>query len=193
MLKQYSFYFFISLFFLSCESQVKKPNILFIFVDDLGYADLSCYGSDDVLSPNIDLLATNGIKCTSAYVTAPQCGPSRAGVLSGQYQQRYGFEMNPYRPFLNSFGLDKRAKTMASYLKSEGYNTYGVGKWDVGQIPSAQPWSRGFDEFFGFYTGSRHYFTRKNEGNYQSFRDSPTNKFQAKGYVTDILTDESIA
>ncbi len=183
--------------FAACDDATKEqqraPNILFILVDDLGYADLGCYGSKEVKSPHIDQLAKDGIKCTSAYVTAPQCAPSRAGLISGFYQQRHGFEVNPEPYFRDKFGLDTSLQTMADHLKLAGYFTYGFGKWDLGAIPSAQPWNRGFDEFYGFYTGSRSYFTNPKEDNYQALRNGPNTKSSDKGYITDLITNQAIA
>ncbi len=187
---------FVACFLLACEepSQTKhsQPNILFILVDDLGYADLACYGSEEVISPNIDLLAKNGIKCTSAYVTAPQCAPSRAGLITGFYQQKYGFEVNPEPYFRDKFGLDTSLLTMADHLKSAGYATYGYGKWDLGAIPSAQPWNRGFDSFYGFYTGSRNYFIGNQESEYEALRTGPNQRVADKGYITDLISNEAI-
>jgi len=94
-----------------------KPNILFILADDLGYAALGCQGSPDVKTPNIDSLAANGIRITAGYVTAPQSSPSRAGLLSGRYQQRFGHEGNPNFPVMLMGG----GRTMADHLKAAGY------------------------------------------------------------------------
>jgi len=136
-----------------------KPNILVILADDLGYADLGCQGSPDVKTPNIDSLATNGIRCTAGYVTAPQCSPSRAGLMSGRYQQRFGHEGNPNFPVMLMGG----GKTMADHLKAAGYATGHFGKWhlgfsDAGTAPKEIagsndqmfPTQHGFDESFGY-------------------------------------------
>src|SRR4051812_30591327 len=136
-----------------------RPNILLILADDLGYADLGCQGSPDVKTPRIDSLAANGVRCTAAYVTAPQCSPSRAGVLSGRYQQRFGHEGNPNFPLM----LMRGGKTIADYLRAAGYSTGHFGKWHLG-FESAEdapkelrdgpdqmrPTQHGFDESFGY-------------------------------------------
>jgi len=137
----------------------QKPNILVIFADDLGYADLGCQGSPDVKTPLIDSLAANGVRCTAGYVTAPQCSPSRAGVLSGRYQQRFGHEGNPHFPVM----LLRGGKTIADHLKAAGYATGHFGKWhlgfsDMGVAPKEiceskdqmLPTQHGFDESFGY-------------------------------------------
>ena len=136
-----------------------KPNILIILADDLGYADLGCQGSADVKTPNIDLLAANGVRCTAGYDTAPQCSPSRAGLMSGRYQQRFGHEGNPNFPVM----LLRGGKTIADHLKAAGYATGHFGKWhlgfsDVGTPPKEiresndqmLPKQHGFEESFGY-------------------------------------------
>lgn len=135
-----------------------RPNILVILADDLGYADLGCQGSPDVKTPNIDSIAANGVLCTAGYVTAPQCSPSRAGLMCGQYQQRFGHEGNPNFPLM----LMRGGKTIADHLKSAGYATGHFGKWhlgfsDPGSAPKEirenkdqmLPTQHGFDESFG--------------------------------------------
>lgn len=136
-----------------------KPNVLVILADDLGYADLGCQGSPDVKTPNIDSLAANGIRCTAGYVTAPQCSPSRAGLLSGRYQQRFGHEGNPNFPVM----LMKGGLTIADHLKANGYATAHFGKWHLGfddaeaapkEIRESKdqmtPRQHGFDESFSY-------------------------------------------
>ena len=141
------------------EFAEERPNILVIFSDDLGYADLGCQGSPDVKTPNIDSIALNGVRCTAGYVTAPQCSPSRAGLLSGRYQQRFGHEGNPNFPLM----LMNGGKTIADHLKAAGYATGHFGKWhlgfsDLGSAPQEiiesndqmLPAQHGFDESFGY-------------------------------------------
>ena len=136
-----------------------KPNILIILADDLGYADLGCQGSTDVKTPNIDSIAANGVRCTAGYVTAPQCSPSRAGLMSGRYQQRFGHEGNPNFPLMLMGG----GRTIADHLKGAGYATGHFGKWhlgfsDLGSAPrkireskdQMLPTQHGFDESFGY-------------------------------------------
>ena len=143
----------------AADAPAKKPNIIVILADDLGYADLGCQGSLDVRTPNIDLIATNGVRFTAGYVTAPQCSPSRAGLMSGRYQQRFGHEGNPNFPLMLMGG----GKTIADHLKGAGYSTGHFGKWhlgfsDLGSPPKEiresndqmLPAQHGFDESFGY-------------------------------------------
>ncbi len=96
----------ITLALLACAgvAHAQKPNVVVFFVDDMGYNELGCYGSSDLHTPFIDSLAEHGVRCTSGYVTAPSCGPSRAGIITGHYQQRFGYEINPEKEFRNTFG-----------------------------------------------------------------------------------------
>jgi arylsulfatase A-like enzyme len=132
-----------------------KPNILLIVADDMGYADVGFHGCKDIPTPNIDLLAASGVRFTSGYVSGPYCSPTRAGLLTGRYQNRFGFEFIPFHP---PAGLPLSEKTIADYLKAAGYRTGLVGKWHVGLGPECHPLKRGFDEFFGFLDGAHSYF-----------------------------------
>ena len=111
-------------------TEESRPNILFILVDDLGYADLGCQGSKEIRTPHIDGLAASGLRFTDAYVTAPQCGPSRAGIMTGVHQARFGYLDNK-----DNHGLPdpQILPLMPEYLKQAGYRTGLVGKWHIGQ------------------------------------------------------------
>ncbi|MBL9206710.1 MAG: sulfatase-like hydrolase/transferase [Opitutaceae bacterium] len=129
-----------------------RPNLVFIVVDDLGYGDLGCYGGREIPTPHLDALAAGGVRFTQGYVTASYCAPSRAALLTGQYQTRFGFEGNPTGA-LNAdprIGLPVTAKTLADRVRTTGYATGLVGKWHLGGTPTFHPQRRGFDEFFGF-------------------------------------------
>lgn len=123
-----------------------KPNILLIYADDLGYNELSCYGGKNVPTPNIDSLASNGIRFTQGYVSAPLCSPSRAGLMTGRYQTRFGHENNK---MADGLGLPLTEYTIANRLKELGYATCAIGKWHLGNSMDRLPMSRGFDEYFG--------------------------------------------
>src|SRR5688500_1273105 len=128
-----------------------RPNVILIVADDLGYADLGCQKlSKDVRTPYIDQLAVNGVRCTNAYVSAALCSPTRAGLLTGRYQQRFGHEHNPGPDSADTFGLPLDQATLPQQLKSVGYTTAMIGKWHLGNRPEFHPTQRGFDEFFGF-------------------------------------------
>jgi arylsulfatase A-like enzyme len=133
----------------------RKPNILFIVGDDMGYADVGFHGCKDIPTPNLDALAKTGVNFTSGYVSAPYCSPSRAGLLTGRYQQKFGHEFNPSKP---GTGMPVTETTIASRLKKVGYATGLVGKWHLGNLPEMVPQQRGFDEFFGFLGGAHSYF-----------------------------------
>ncbi|MFD2255242.1 sulfatase [Luteolibacter algae] len=137
----------------------EKPNILVILADDLGYADLGFTGSKEIFTPNLDALAENGIVCKNGYVTHPYCGPSRAGLITGRYQARFGLEINlTNSPFDLHSGLPLTEKTFATRLKKADYHTGIIGKWHLGGSPPFHPNNRGFDYFYGFLSGGHSYF-----------------------------------
>jgi len=134
------------------------PNVLIIVVDDLGYGELGCYGGTEIPTPHIDSLASSGVTFTSGYVTAPYCAASRAGLLTGKYQTRFGFEFNPIGAVNCQPGIGLPSQqTIASRLRDHGYATALIGKWHLGGTPEFHPQRRGFDEFFGFLHEG-HYF-----------------------------------
>lgn len=137
----------------------RRPNILLIVSDDHGYGDVGAYGCKDIPTPHLDSLATNGVRFTNGYVSCSFCSPTRAALLTGRYQQRFGHEFNP-GPVLvpdKNIGLPLTETLLSERLKSAGYITGLVGKWHLGFEPERHPLSRGFDEFFGFPGGSHSY------------------------------------
>jgi len=132
-----------------------KPNILLIVGDDMGHADVGFHGCKEIPTPNLDALAASGVRFTSGYVSGPYCSPTRAGLLTGRYQTRFGHEFNPDGA-VNGLPLTER--TIADRLKAAGYATALVGKWHLGAGPEYHPLKRGFDEFYGFLGGSHSYF-----------------------------------
>jgi len=199
-----------------------KPNILFILVDDLGYADLGCQGSKDIRTPNIDSIAKSGIRFTDAYVTSPQCGPSRAGIMTGVSQARFSYIDNQGHKGLPD---PQVLPLMPEYLNKAGYRTGMVGKWHIGQgtewmvdpklrmktyqpllpkkrIEAAMPWKRGFDEGFFGLGGSGHYFPFKKPYSYNprshffAFNGADNEpkeiRFSENAYKTDFLTDAAL-
>lgn len=139
----------------------RRPNIVFILGDDLGYCDVGLYGCKDIPTPNIDSIGKRGIAFTNAYVTAPVCSPSRAALLTGRYQHRFGFEFNagplPRALSNQEMGLPTSEATLAEVLKKAGYATGMVGKWHLGMHEKFHPVRRGFDEYFGFLFGANIY------------------------------------
>ncbi len=151
--------FFLSQIAHRAHGAPRRPNIVLIVADDLGYADLGVQGCKNIASPSIDSIAVKGVRFTNGYVSCPVCSPTRAGLATGRYQQRFGHEFNP-GPAQNSdphFGLPLTETTIASRLKSLGYATGAFGKWHLGYRPECHPMKRGFDEFFGFLGGAHSY------------------------------------
>ncbi|MBL9200000.1 MAG: sulfatase-like hydrolase/transferase [Opitutaceae bacterium] len=132
-----------------------RPNILLIVGDDMGYADVGFHGCRDIPTPHLDKLAADGVRFAHGYVSGPYCSPTRAGLLTGRYQTRFGHEFNPAGGVA---GLPVTEATLADRLKAAGYATGLVGKWHLGNQPAMQPQQRGFTEFFGFLGGAHSYF-----------------------------------
>ena len=146
-------------------SAADKPNVLVIFCDDLGYADTGFHGSKEAVTPHLDQLARSGVTCTDGYVSYPVCSPSRAGLLTGRYQSRFGHENNPvYDPLDPIEGLPLTEKLWPQFLKEAGYRTGWVGKWHLGASPAHVPWKRGFDECYGFIGGGHRFLGWQPDG-----------------------------
>jgi arylsulfatase A-like enzyme len=169
----------------------QKPNIVMIVADDLGYADIGVQAvSKDVRTPNIDSIAHDGVRFTAGYVSCPVCSPSRAGFLTGRYQEKFGHEANPLPKFDGIFGLPTDQTTIAAELKRNGYATGAFGKWHLGDSPQFRPQKRGFDEFYGFIGGA-HSYTHAGSGVNQLRRgDTP---IVEKEYLTDAITREAVS
>ncbi len=165
--------------------ETRRPNILVIVGDDMGYADVGFHGCTDIPTPHLDALAKSGTRCTSGYVSGPYCSPTRAGMLTGRYQTRFGHEFNPGNG--PKQGLPLTQKTLADRLKAAGYRTALVGKWHLGSSPDHHPGQRGFDEFFGFLGGAHDYF-RPNG----ILRGTQPAGQQDTPYLTDTLARESV-
>ena len=179
-------------------SRTGKPNVLVIITDDQGYADVGFHGCKDIPTPHIDALAHGGVECTNGYVTCPVCAPSRAGLMSGRYQQRSGFQDNSWSA---KTGLSTNATTMADVLKANGYSTLAIGKWHLGQLPQYRPLVRGFTDHFGFYGGGRSYFPIKDSLKVPFVPKDPMqtglwcNQYRVDDppYVTDAFGDEAVS
>jgi arylsulfatase A-like enzyme len=142
-----SFFLLAATFAFAQTKEQKRPNVIFIYADDMGYGDLSCYGSDSIHTPHLDELAAKGIRYTDFYSTSPICSPSRAGLLTGQYPIRNG--IGPVFFPWSKGGLDTATFTMAELFKAQGYATACIGKWHPGHQPQYHPSQHGFDYFFG--------------------------------------------
>jgi arylsulfatase A-like enzyme len=138
----------------------RRPNVIVIVADDLGYGDVCCLSCQGLATPNIDSIASAGVRFTDGHVTAPVCSPSRAGFMTGRYQQRFGHEFNAgaaERCERMGLGLPTTETTLTEVMKAAGYVTGMVGKWHLGSNPQFHPQKRGFDEFFGFLHGGNLY------------------------------------
>ena len=134
------------------SSKEEMPNIILILADDLGYADVGFNGSKDIMTPHLDQIAANGVVFKEGYVSYPVCGPSRAGLITGRYQDTFGFGKNPlYAPKDPKMGLPLSEQTIADMLKLSNYKTLAVGKWHLGAHETLRPLKRGFDEFFWIF------------------------------------------
>ena len=169
-------------------------NVILILADDLGYADVGAQGIlPEVKTPNIDTIAANGVRFTNAYVSCAVCSPSRAGLLTGRYQERFGYEANPIAAYDEKFGLPHDQVTLGDVLKKAGYVTGAFGKWHEGNIPEYRPLLRGFDEYFGFL-GGMHGYTgpAEIEKHWNSIRrgDEPVAETE---YLTDAISREAVS
>src|SRR5687768_7455868 len=172
-------------------AQGKKPNVVFILADDLGYTDLGCYGSKFYETPNIDRLAREGMRFTSGYTCGPNCTPTRAALMSGQYGPRTGvytvggidrfnWRSRPLRPVDNVTDLSLTKVTVAQALKAAGYATAMYGKWHLGQQGPHHPGKRGFDE--AIVSMGKHF----------DFVTTPKVDYPAGTYLADYLTDRAV-
>ena len=153
----------LSLVLFGCNNAKQKndtpPNLIVIMTDDMGYADVGFNGCTDIPTPHIDKIAYQGAKFTNGYVTFPVCGPSRAGFLTGRYQDRFGFTTNPSIDPKNPIsGLPVEEETMAQVLRKADYKSAIIGKWHMGTHPVFHPLERGFDYFFGFLSGGHNFY-----------------------------------
>jgi arylsulfatase A-like enzyme len=171
-------------------AQSERPNIVIIVADDMGYADIGVHGSKDIPTPAIDSIAQNGIRFTDAYVTGPYCGPTRAGLMTGRYPQRFGHEYNLNPAAHQDYGLPLTETTMANRLKAVGYRTALFGKWHLGYADRFHPLERGFDEFFGFLAGGHTYFDVGGPNN--PLLDGRKRVSEAPPYLTDALADRAV-
>ena len=175
----------------SCTtSSPQPPNIIVMLIDDAGYADFDFMAPGDLQTPNIDRLANQGMIFTDAHVSASVCGPSRAGLLTGKYQQRFGYECNPPA---TGVGLPGAEVTLAEALKERGYKTAAIGKWHLGDLPGMVPTAQGFDYTYTFLAGHRQYFPSDRD-------DAPGSRKRIiengkhvtfEGYLTDVLGEKA--
>lgn len=186
------------------KAQDRPPNIIVILTDDQGYADVGFNGSTEIPTPNIDRIAKEGVRFDRGYVSFPVCGPSRAGLLTGRYQSRFGYDLNasenPHDP---TAGLPLSERTIADILHQAGYTSAALGKWHMGNHDQFHPFERGFDEFYGFPNGGHNYFLdrlrnipikeAKNGGQlYESWLMVGREQVATSGYLTDWLSERAV-
>jgi arylsulfatase A-like enzyme len=164
----------------------RRPNLVLIVADDLGYGDIGAHGCTDIPTPNIDSLAREGVRCTSGYASGTRCAPTRAGMMTGRYQQRYGCERSA------EAGLPPEETTLAERLKTAGYATGLVGKWHLGARAEHHPLARGFDEFFGFLSGASTYLPRESASSIPALLRG-RERVAERGYLTDAFGREAVA
>jgi arylsulfatase A len=169
-----------------------RPNIVLMLADDLGYADLSCYGAKEIRTPNIDRLAGQGVRCTQFYVSTPVCAPTRVSIMTGRYPARTSLNTNPNWRDSNS-GLDPQEVTIAEVLKKAGYATGLSGKWHLGYDQRFWPLQQGFDEYFGFISGWADYYKHfyQQEGAVWMVRGNE--RRDEPGYMTDLIAREAVS
>ncbi len=172
------------------EPKPKKPNILLIVADDLGYADLGCFGGKDIRTPHLDRLAKEGVRLTDCYAS-PVCSPTRASLITGRYPQRTGFEW-VIRYNEKDRGLPATDRSMPRLLKKQGYATALYGKWHLGYKPEFAPNAHGFDDFFGFLAADLDYYAHT-DANGDPGLYLNTKLVEEKGYLTDLITEHALA
>ena len=170
-----------------------KPNIIIFLADDLGYADVGVNGCKDIPTPHVDAIAKNGVRFTDGYAAHPVCSPSRAALMSGMYQHRFGFEHNsgPERFASPDFGMPREIPSLAEKLKGAGYATGMVGKWHIGFKEGLRPHERGFDFHYGFMSGARSYYADNPRELDPILRNGVPVKDE-KEYLTDAFARESV-
>jgi arylsulfatase A-like enzyme len=172
----------------------RKPNILIIVADDLGYGELGSQGfTSEIPTPHLDSIARNGVRFTSGYVSGPYCSPTRAGLLTGRYQQRFGHELNPSTAQRTppNVGLPISETTLGDRFKAAGYKTGWIGKSHLGYAPHFHPLKRGFDEYFGFLGGMHDFLDADADAANPILRG--TERITSLDYLTDALGRETAA
>jgi arylsulfatase A len=164
-----------------------KPNIVLIMADDLGYGELSCYGSTKIKTPNIDELAAQGVKFLDFHANGPVCSPTRAALMTGKYQQRTGVEGVITAANHREVGLSLDETTLAEELKMQGYTCGIFGKWHLGYAQEFNPTYQGFDEFVGFASGNIDYHSHVDQEGYLDWWNGTTINDE-EGYTTDLIT-----
>ena len=174
----------------------RRPNVVLIITDDVGYGDLGSYGAPDVKTPNLDRLARDGVRLTDFYANGATCTPTRTGLISGRYQQRFGLEhpLGAQPPADAERGLQPTGRSLPQLLKNNGYATALIGKWHLGWKSEFSPIAHGFDYFFGFKSGYVDYYQHTTGGDAPLKADLFENDrpVEVPGYMTDLITERSV-
>jgi arylsulfatase A-like enzyme len=174
----------------------RRPNVVLIITDDVGYGDLGSYGAPDVKTPHIDRLARDGVRLTDFYANGATCTPTRAGLISGRYQQRFGLEqpLGAQPPADAERGLQPTGRSLPQLLKNNGYSTALIGKWHLGWKSEFSPLAHGFDYFFGFKSGYVDYYQHTTGPDAPLRADLFENDrpVEVPGYMTDLITERSV-
>jgi arylsulfatase A-like enzyme len=174
----------------------QRPNVVLIITDDVGYGDLGSYGAPDLKTPNIDALARDGVRLTDFYANGATCSPTRTGLISGRYQQRYGLEqpLGSQGAADHERGLPATGRSLPQLLKDNGYATALVGKWHLGWKSEFSPNAHGFDYFFGFKSGFVDYYQHTPGADSPLTADLFENDrpVEVPGYMTDLITERSV-
>ncbi|PKB43552.1 arylsulfatase A-like enzyme [Cellulophaga sp. RHA19] len=182
------------LLFIQIVTAQKQPNIIVILTDDQGWADVGFNGATDIPTPNLDRLASEGVVFSNGYVSHPYCSPSRAGLLTGRYQARFGHDCNmPYNGENDvTVGTPLSEKLISEALKEQGYRTSAIGKWHLGDHPDLYPPAQGFDHWFGFPGGAMNYWGTAQSKIKTIYRNRKPVPKEELGYLTDDFTNEAI-
>jgi len=190
------------------SGQEKPPNIVLIVSDDQGYNDLGCLGNTSLITPNLDRLAAEGVRCTNYYVSWPACTPSRGSILTGRYPQRnglydmirndvadYGYKIPPEEYAVSPervLGMDTREVMISDVLKQQGYTNAVFGKWDGGSLKRYLPLQRGFDEFYGLVNTGIDYYTHERYGVPSMYHNNTLTEKDKGTYATYLFRDHAV-
>jgi arylsulfatase A-like enzyme len=173
-------------------SPARRPNIVFILADDLGYADLGCYGRREIATPNIDRIAREGVRLLQAYANSAVCSATRTALITGRYQYRLRVGLEEPLREVRGVGLPPEHPTLPSLLRKAGYRTALIGKWHLGELPDFSPLKSGYERFYGFRGGGVDYYAHTSPGHRKDFWDGDV-PIEKQGYMTDLLGDRAVA
>jgi arylsulfatase A-like enzyme len=178
----------------AAQAQPPGPNVVLIVTDDMGYADVGSYGASDIRTPNIDSLARDGVRLTDFYANGVLCTPTRVGLITGRYQQRYRMEIALSNPTgaAGEQGLPSTGHSLPQLVKNNGYATALVGKWHLGYKPEYSPGAHGYDYFFGLKSGFIDYYTHTTGDGTPDLWENET-PIRRDGYMTDLITETAIS